>query len=321
MVQRALLPFRFDGLASMSLTVIKHTVATILLCFYPTLASADAICKTEPVPLDYVVTAEFNSPQCDDGNNPLAVNAWEVEKARDGIAVCRLPDYQSIGARVASLIPCGRTDSAACPSRIDGLPNAIVLRSPNSCASIRPLPKGFSVHCFPIEPERPAPPPHPYGRWGFRVGVVSVAQCNNVDLILAVDDVSRPNAWLFRDEATSSKDRPDTVCAGWSDNLILRRFFNPYCPAKADTPGAEDGLTGWVVMGQWLELSNGQQVTFCIGRNFPETTSVRSRGGGPPRLPTPDRATHYDPLCGGSQNVSNAYRMTWGRIGWNTPLQ
>lgn len=293
----------------------------MMLCLRPSMSMADAICKKDAVPLDYVITAELNSPQCDDGAKPLAMNAWEVAPARDGIAVCTLPDYKAMGAKVASLVPCGTARSAGCVPRLDGLPNAIVLRSPNSCANTTHLPQNFSVHCFPNEPKRPAPAPRPYGRWGYRVGVVSVPQCHVVQAALGTDDVPQPNAWLFRDEADSPADRPDSACAGWDSNLILRRFYNPYCPSSPGTSGSAEGLTGWIVMGRWIKVENDLVLTFCAGKKTPVVDRRQARGGtGDGIFAQPvahDIAVFYDPICGGNPQTKNAYRLRWATIGWS----
>ena len=209
----------------------------------------DAVFKKDGVPLDYVATGELHSPQCENGEKPLVMNAWEVDISHDGVVACELPDFEdTMGAKIAALVPCGMVNSSSCMQRIDGLPNAVVLRSPESCAKIRPLPQGFSIHCFPNEPKRPAPPPHPYGRWGYRVGVVAVPQCHVVDDSIGTQLVAHPTAWLFRDEADSPQERPDTACAGWDSNLILQEVLRIRSARSSPRhPTSPDGLTGWAL--------------------------------------------------------------------------
>jgi len=84
------------------------------------------------------------------GGNPFAKNAWYVDPVRDGITVYRLPNCDVIGAKVASLVVCERVLSASCEPRLDGLPNALLLRSPQGCASAPESKRlrGLSVHCL-----------------------------------------------------------------------------------------------------------------------------------------------------------------------------
>lgn len=92
----------------------------------------DGICKVQKMPLGYVATGEFNSPECD-SVNPFDLNAWAVEPIRQGILVCRLPDFEAGDANIMQYIPCGRKYSHTCAKQIDGGPNADVLSVPSRC--------------------------------------------------------------------------------------------------------------------------------------------------------------------------------------------
>ena len=122
-------------------------LALTLTCI-PKRSSADAICKGAPIPIDFVPIAELASPQCPGyADDPFAKNALELAPAADGVVACFLPSYREIGPTAASLIPCERVISEGCGSRLDGLPQAVTLRTPKSCAERVPLPADYKVVC------------------------------------------------------------------------------------------------------------------------------------------------------------------------------
>ena len=96
-------------------------------------AFGDGICKKDPVPAAYAPIAEFNSPQCDYGSDPFAMNAWELGRIADGIVSCQPIDYANADAPAVAYVTCRRVASEGCPGRRDGGPNAYLLRTPDSC--------------------------------------------------------------------------------------------------------------------------------------------------------------------------------------------
>lgn len=275
-------------------------------------ATADGVCKKRSIPTDFVPVAEFNSAQCGDGSDPFEMNAWEVERVRDGVVACKLPSQKVMGAAIASMVECGRVTIEKCAARFDGLPNAIVLKTPNSCANSDRLPSGFEVHCFAEDPG-PSSPVYPFGRWGNRVGVVMVPRCGKATRELGSKVLPEANAWLYFAPPASS--RTAVVCAGWSNNIILRRFHSPYCVARsADLPGVDEGLTAWVVVGRASEIKRGDSLISCVGK--PPSSETRGRGAVEERR-SEQQATRYDSICGGASGRLNAFRMTLGPMGWS----
>src|SRR6476661_1717040 len=192
----------------------------ILTVSNPAFASQDGVCKTEIIPTDYVAVEEFYSPECGDGSNPFVKNAWRVERVKDGVTVCKIPDYKTMGARVAELISCDNVYSDKCAVRLDGLPNAVVLRSPAECLN-RGLPSDIALRCH-------RPGDHEIGpaanASGYTIGYLKTPKCPmtgtgfNALLVRIVDQ---------KGSATLS------ICAGqfnYSEHdVIVRRFHSSNC--------------------------------------------------------------------------------------------
>jgi hypothetical protein len=193
--------------------------------------NADAVCKKRGISGDYVAVEELYSPECDDGADPFTKNAWEVAPARDGITECALPSYARRSAKVAQLVPCEHVYSPKCADRLDGLPNARILRSPGECVKYTPS-RELRVACK-----------------QYYVGSIpdlsvigyQIAQIRSKTCQPAYDEY---NAWLIRLVAADAS-LTVPVCADirnlWKRDFIVRRFHNEYCPNNADFLGADEG--------------------------------------------------------------------------------
>ena len=89
----------------------------------------NAICKKDSMPAGYVAVHEFYSSQCE-AKNAFELNAWDLDKPRDGIVACALPDYLSGYPPAMAFVPKRRVVSDQCAPHIDGGPNAFELRLP-----------------------------------------------------------------------------------------------------------------------------------------------------------------------------------------------
>ena len=309
---------------------------------------ADGVCKTDKMPIDYVAVKEFVSPQCPGySENPFVKNAWEVERAGEGIVACALPSYREIGAQAASLVPCDPVLGEQCPQRSDGLPNAIVLRSPSLCAS-RSLPKDLRVVCSNDAPVPPLLESHltrePGTRWNM-IGEFESAKCPTFDpSSVKVRDqvVPTKNAYLARRRTAQSAEWL-AVCASQYNlnpaDVVVRRFHNPNCPeSPRRVLGADLGLNAWIVAP--LDSFYGKTIVACVKWLQPEPMAQRARRSMPSkakpaqssereRSPTGMKAippgtmpplvlqyldgmrapTVYAEECGGPTNVKNAYSL------------
>lgn len=277
------------------------TVLLLLSSLVAALHAQDGVCKKDDLPTNFVAVEEFNSGMCDDGVDPLAKNAWRIEHVRDGITVCALPRYETIGPEVAELIPCEHIVSDRCSPRLDGLANAIVLRSPAQCAK-RVLPEDLKINCS-------ASVGLDNGKSGYMVAQVTSSTCPAAPASNRAGYVHTANAWLARKVDSPSKPDFLAICAddhniGRSD-YIVRRFKNNSCPVNPRVAGAQEGLTGWVIRLNELppDIPQEKAYTFCeaftkdswkpFGENW-----IGYRA-----------ATSYSELCGGEDQKVNSFKV------------
>jgi hypothetical protein len=255
------------------------------------------VCKKGDVPTNYVAVEEFNSPQCDDGGNPFAKNALRAEPVKDGITVCGLPRYEVIGARVAELLPCEAVESDRCNARLDGLPNAIVLRSPAECIKQK-LPADLKINCS-------ASAGLTEGAYGYMVAQLTSPNCPPPRAPNHDGHMSSANAWLARMlPARNFEPNWLAVCADDFNigfGVVVRRFKNVNCPANKYVEGGREGLTGWII------LLNPRPGTITVCAVY---TSISYKSLGPPYNTLYHAATKYSELCGGPQNRVNSFEMT-----------
>ena len=126
---------------SWKFTKLLCLTAAIAFTAYSGFAQAaspgDGLCKTDPVPPGYVPIGELNNAGCANGSNPFAMNAWQFDKARDGITTCQSPDYLE-GFPPSISYPIVRSVvSPSCSPKLDGGPNAFVLGTPESVKSMK----------------------------------------------------------------------------------------------------------------------------------------------------------------------------------------
>lgn len=269
----------------------------------------DGVCKKDNLPVDYVAVAEFNSPECDDGSNPLAMNAWRVERVRDGITVYALPSYQIIGARVAELVACESVHSERCSVRLDGLPNAMVLRSPAECVRHR-IPADLEVKCS-------ATSPLTDGAAGYMIAQLTSANCppappeptptrSNRARDLQGHFVHSANAWLAR-KADLNTSSVFAVCADdfniGPNDFIVRRFYSANCPVNSRIAGAGQGLTGWII---FRNPPAGTTITICEG-----FTSYSDKWSDDRYWVYRRPLTKYSDLCGGQPGNPNSLDATF----------
>jgi hypothetical protein len=94
---------------------------------------AKGVCKGDKVPPERVIVGEFEGT-C---SPPDTMNAWDTVLPSDGLQVCQSTLSFESGANVLQFVLCEKVDSAKCPLRKDGTPNAYVLRPPAVCESNR----------------------------------------------------------------------------------------------------------------------------------------------------------------------------------------
>jgi hypothetical protein len=116
----ALLVGSFAKISSASAQVSETSSQTTL----------DAECKSNAIPPGHVAVGELNSPEC--GPNPRVKNVWYIDKVRDKIVACAVPDYANAYPPVINYRVCRRVYAAACPPLLDGSPNGYELSSLNS---------------------------------------------------------------------------------------------------------------------------------------------------------------------------------------------
>jgi hypothetical protein len=265
------------------------------------LHAQDGICKKDDVPTDYVAVGEFNSPECDDGANPLAKNAWRVEPVRDGITVCALPKYEVLGAKVAELLACEHVVSEKCNPRLDGLPNAIVLRSPAGCVK-RKVPDDLEVKCS-------ASAELTNGATGYMVSQLTSSTCPPAPGSNQPGYVHTSNAWLAR-KVDSSQPTFLAICADdhniGRDAYIVRRFKNSNCPVNPRVAGAEEGLTGWIILLNQPFPKEPETLTLCEGFT---KDSWKPFGGGWIGYHV---AGSHSELCGGQSQKPNSFEVSVG---------
>jgi hypothetical protein len=207
----------------------------------------DGVCKSDDIPTNLVPVEEFHSPECGDDPNPYAKNAWRVEPVKEGIAVCALPNYQVIGPRVAELVQCETVESARCNPRLDGLPNATVLRSPIQCEKQKQLPDA-EIKCNSSLTMRTLDSD---GKSQYKIAQTISPNCtpsNSSPGQPAQTDTA--NAWVILN-AKPIWPTWISVCADYEnilrDELLVRRFNNVNCPPNKYVGGGTEGLTGWII--------------------------------------------------------------------------
>lgn len=299
----------------MSILIIMKKLATALplLGFLAvSLHAQDGFCKKVDLPTDYVAVEEFNSPECDDGVNPLAKNAWRAEHVRDGITVCVLPRYEAMGAKVAELIACEHVVSEKCNPRLDGLPNAIVLRSPAECVK-RKLPDDLEIRCS-------ASAGLTNGGTGYMVSQLTSQSCPPAPGNDQPGHIHTANAWLSRKVASSSEATILAVCADdyniGAGAFIVRRFHDNYCPVNERVAGAKEGLTGWLILVNQPASAIashphdfGKTVTLCEGFTKESWKPLGENWIGY------QVGVTYSKLCGGQAQKPNSFKVAEGPNG------
>lgn len=94
--------------------------------------SLDGICKKDPLPPGYVPVGELDSPEC----KPLDAggkSAWLIDKVRNKIVSCAMPNYASGFPPAISYMVCQRVNNPNCPPTLDGSPNAYELTQGTAC--------------------------------------------------------------------------------------------------------------------------------------------------------------------------------------------
>jgi hypothetical protein len=258
----------------------------------------DGVCKKGDVPTNFVAVEEFNSPQCDDEGNPFARNAWRAEPVKDGVTACTLPRYEVIGPRVAEMVQCEAVESDKCSPRLDGLPNARVLRSPGECIK-RKLPTDLQVECA-------ASKGLTGGTYGYMIAQLNSPTCPPARPSNHDGHPSLMNAWLSQKVSDDGEMTSLAVCAddhnvtfGW----VVRRFKNVNCPSNKYVEGGTEGLTGWIIL---LNPPPGATITVCAVFT---AQSFRPFG---PNYAAYHKATRYSELCGGAPNKPNSFGANFG---------
>jgi hypothetical protein len=261
----------------------------------------DGLCKRDPLPIDYVTVEDVYSPECGDGSNPFIKNARRVERVRDGITVCGLPSYDRIGARVAEFISCEAVHSEKCAARLDGLPNAIVLRTPAECEK-RTLPNEFRAICC----EHPIFEIAPAETDSYVIALFTSAKCLPHPLSLEGPCVKTegqlPNASLIR-RIDAHDSLVLAVCALpnniRSNDAIVRRFHSANCPESPPVAGGPEGLNSWMI----LHNPPAGTLTLCAAAHKSDPKPLGPGYFGYRAV------TKYSELCGGQVGKANSFEM------------
>lgn len=270
------------------------------------------ICKGDTVPYDSVIVREWESSRCDP---PGTKNAWDTAQPTDGIQVCIRPDLLSAAGNVLELTSCEEIRSDACPLKLDGSMNAIVLRSPEHCVT----PKKLRTACMPLAPSEIGPNE-------FVIGEMKVAQgCNPMPR-----NQDQMNAVVLLE--VENREQPFVTCTGvfgeiymkpfQPHDVIVRRFHSRYC---FDWSAAKQNTTGQLQLNAiavyTITKRPPPQLTLCYG-----TPLVQPPGQQIDRnWPLNWRDEVYDPKCGGPGGRPNGARITHGNSirnnGQINPLQ
>jgi hypothetical protein len=280
---------------------VRLSIAVLIMCLSGPLAFAQddkqAVCKGSEIPPDRVVVSEFQSDGC---SPPDKINAWDTTIPKEETLICE-PVQWTAAADVLKFRACGDVHSGKCPSRLDGTANAMILRSPASCA----------IH----------------GQEGFRFQCVNNQQLPEEDFIIGITDVERckgVNDKRFSGNAFVVRARPSpyiyfSYCSSsWISVLpekklnirevIVRRFHDEFCPEDPVTFGGVRNALNAVTIIR-LTGSPERDLTLCNG------TPVLSppgypRGGVARFMYPPERLKNvYDPLCGGEASYINGARV------------
>lgn len=277
--------------------LMRSVLVCAIIILTGRLANAqDGICKNGHIPTNFVVVEELNTPDCDDGIDPFALNTVRVQPVEDGITACSIPGFDSIGPQVAEMVICGTKESNKCAARLDGLPNGLVLQSPTSCAKGK-LPKDLILVCN----------PHSTPAFGVN-GYYMVAEMSP-DLCPAVPtgQIRDDKPWLAR--KVSDTESMVSVCADDSNygpgDIVVRRFHNSNCPENSHIAGSQEGLTGWILLRN-PALPEGTVLDVCViatpqvGEPFGQSLMVAHP------------ASKHSSYCGGSDQGLNSFEIRFG---------
>lgn len=244
-----------------------------------------SVCKDQKIPADRVVVGVFVSAAC---SPPETENAWDTAIPEEGTIACEWPGYTS-AAVVLRFKPCESVVTNKCPARLDGLQNAVTLRSPPSCLEHGGV--GLTIWCTGNKQELPSDE--------FVVGTIDSEKCKNENSGVFTRNAfivqRRPNLLGFRYCENAIKKTLD------GNEVIVRRFYSEFCPVPAHTPPVE--LNSIVIM----KLSAQSLQSFSRSGPWPKRLTICQGFN--------HAATEYSELCGGQTNRPNSFEVAVGSDG------
>lgn len=208
--------------------------------------------------------------------------------AHDGVIACELPQYAVRGPKVNEMVICGSENRPECQVRLDGLDNAVILRSAAGCA--KQLPNNLHVSCkksmSPI----------------YALAGVNDENCPR----LTGKDGPILNAWLSEDPPS----QPNAIVAMCADewsldaskDFVVRRFHTQRCPHGLFASGLDQGLNGWIILRR-PSIQNGELLV-CVSRRSGAGLDSAANFAY-------HSATKYSDACGGPEGEFNAYSISF----------
>jgi hypothetical protein len=242
------------------------------------------VCKRAPLPAARVIVGELETFDCDP---PGKASGWDTVVPVDGTVACETPRLDAAGS-VLQYVLCGLTTSNTCPATFDGSPNAVVLRTPQSCDQHST--PGFHQQCK--NASWPA-------KESVVVGATQDPKCGHAN-------AGETNSWVLRDISESLVEEPVLACTTASGDpighhlswyeVIVRRFNSSFCDGYASI--SELRALNAVVFFRVNSPPKG--ITLCNGTPLSDPKNAPAGVSGPmaqnlKRLPL------YDPLCGGAR--------------------
>jgi len=262
----------------------------------------DAVCKSNPIPADKVIVAEFQSELC---SPPLTKNAWDTVAPIDGTVTCSESKSISASANVAQLMFCEKVHSDKCPRRPDGTPNATVLRAPVSCYAIAQTTWNVNIsrHCV--------SPSFSLGENEVVVGFTNLESCEKEHGNFFGGKQSQNTAFV---RTVNRQQTAVFSCAGpplngpygkllWANEIIVRRLHSDYCDLFIH--GAQ--LNALVTLVIHARPAKNQ--TICYGTPMINTEFKPQFTHDWVVYPKVMQQDVYDEMCGGQTGINNGVRI------------
>lgn len=230
----------------------------------------DGICKADPLSSGFVAVKEFRSEKC---ASQATMNAWYVDRAKDGLVVCEAPSYDDAFASAAIYASARRVFTIDCPFVLDGSPNAFVLEAPgsrpvddkciNTAIQLSAYASGLIEWTTPlywpvattIDKDCPS------------VAALNWNKLRAIPIFVDASVVDEPlclagNEWLAaRMQRTALIDPGDLDTNRY---YVIRRFYSELCPSSQPGRNVNAIVVRRFQVGGYQEEMRGVKLTACV---------------------------------------------------------